>query len=401
MINERSVLTISQVNQYVKLLLDGDETLQYLWVRGEISNFKRHYASGHLYFSLKDADGLIRAVMFRSAADKVRFTPADGMKVLARGRVSAFPRDGQYQLYVEEMQPDGMGALYLAYEQLRAKLASEGLFDAVRKKPLPKYPERIGIITSATGAAIHDMITVTGRRFPAAELYLYPSQVQGPEAPRQLIGALSYFNRTKSVDVIIIGRGGGSLEDLWAFNNETLARAVAASEIPVISAVGHESDFTICDFAADLRAATPSAAAELSVPSAAQLLEELSGTRQSMDRALVRKIDGLRQKLKVLASGRALSAPIHLVNDRRMTLAFMEEKLDTLTDRKLVDLRGSFAALCGKLDSLNPLSVLSRGYAAVLNEDSGIVKSVKDVHPGERVRIRFCDGEAGAVFDGN
>ena len=401
MMNERSVLTVSQVNQYVKLLLDGDETLQYLWVRGEISNFKRHYASGHLYFSLKDADGLIRAVMFRSAADKVRFTPADGMKVLARGRVSAFPRDGQYQLYVEEMQPDGMGALYLAYEQLRAKLASEGLFDAARKKPLPKYPERIGIITSATGAAIHDMITVTGRRFPAAELYLYPSQVQGPEAPRQLIGALSYFNRTKSVDVIIIGRGGGSLEDLWAFNNETLARAVAASEIPVISAVGHESDFTICDFAADLRAATPSAAAELSVPSAAQLLEGLSGTRQSMDRVLVRKIDGLRQKLKVLASGRALSAPIHLVNDRRMTLAFMEEKLDTLTDRKLADLRGSFAALCGKLDSLNPLSVLSRGYAAVLNEDSGIVKSVKDVHPGERVRIRFCDGETGAVIDGN
>lgn len=401
MMNERSVLTVSQVNQYVKLLLDGDETLQYLWVRGEISNFKRHYASGHLYFSLKDADGLIRAVMFRSAADKVRFTPADGMKVLARGRVSAFPRDGQYQLYVEEMQPDGMGALYLAYEQLRAKLASEGLFDAARKKPLPKYPERIGIITSATGAAIHDMITVTGRRFPAAELYLYPSQVQGPEAPRQLIGALSYFNRTKSVDVIIIGRGGGSLEDLWAFNNETLARAVAASEIPVISAVGHESDFTICDFAADLRAATPSAAAELSVPSAAQLLEGLSGTRQTMDRALVRKIDGLRQKLKVLASGRALSAPIHLVNDRRMTLAFMEEKLDTLTDRKLADLRGSFAALCGKLDSLNPLSVLSRGYAAVLNEDSGIVKSVKDVHPGERVRIRFCDGETGAVIDGN
>ena len=401
MMNERSVLTVSQVNQYVKLLLDGDETLQYLWVRGEISNFKRHYASGHLYFSLKDADGLIRAVMFRSAADKVRFTPADGMKVLARGRVSAFPRDGQYQLYVEEMQPDGMGALYLAYEQLRAKLASEGLFDAARKKPLPKYPERIGIITSATGAAIHDMITVTGRRFPAAELYLYPSQVQGPEAPRQLIGALSYFNRTKSVDVIIIGRGGGSLEDLWAFNNETLARAVAASEIPVISAVGHESDFTICDFAADLRAATPSAAAELSVPSAAQLLEGLSGTRQSMDRALVRKIDGLRQKLKVLASGRALSAPIHLVNDRRMTLAFMEEKLDTLTDRKLADLRGSFAALCGKLDSLNPLSVLSRGYAAVLNEGSGIVKSVKDVQPGERVRIRFCDGETGAVIDGN
>lgn len=401
MMNERSVLTVSQVNQYVKLLLDGDATLQYLWVRGEISNFKRHYASGHLYFSLKDADGLIRAVMFRSAVDKVRFTPADGMKVLARGRVSAFPRDGQYQLYVEEMQPDGMGALYLAYEQLRAKLASEGLFDAARKKPLPKYPERIGIITSATGAAIHDMITVTGRRFPAAELYLYPSQVQGPEAPRQLIGALSYFNRTKSVDLIIIGRGGGSLEDLWAFNNEMLARAVAASEIPVISAVGHESDFTICDFAADLRAATPSAAAELSVPSAAQLLEGLSGTRQSMDRALVRKIDGLRQKLKVLASGRALSAPIHLVNDRRMTLAFMEEKLDTLTDRKLADLRGSFAALCGKLDSLNPLSVLSRGYAAVLNEDSGIVKSVKDVHPGERVRIRFCDGETGAVIDGN
>lgn len=397
--NERSILTVSQVNTYVKLLLDSDETLQYLWMRGEISNFKNHYSTGHLYFSLKDEGGLIRSVMFRSQAQGLRFVPADGMKVLARGRVSSFPRDGQYQLYVEEMQPDGLGTLYLAYEQLRRKLEAEGLFDPARKKPIPKYPERIGIITSPTGAAVHDMMTVTGRRFPLAELLLYPAQVQGPEAPRQLVAGVEYFNRTGSVDVILIGRGGGSLEDLWAFNNETLARAVAASVIPVISAVGHESDFTICDFAADLRAATPSAAAEVAVPSAQELCRTLEKMKQSLDRSLDGRIDSLRRQLQTYATGRALSAPIHLVSDRRMNLAFLSDKLDTLTAHKLSDSRSAFSALCGKLESLSPMAILSRGYSVVRNGEGTLVRSVADARPGDRVKIRFCDGEAGAVID--
>lgn len=400
MINERSILTVSQVNTYVKMLLDSDEILQYVWVRGEISNFTNHYRTGHLYFSLKDADGLIRSVMFRSQAQSLKFVPSDGMKVLARGRVSSFPRDGQYQLYVDEMQPDGMGTLYLAYEQLRRKLEDEGLFDPSKKKPIPPYPRRIGIVTSPTGAVVHDIMTVTARRYPLTELLIYPAQVQGSEAPRQLISGISWFNETGAADVIIIGRGGGSLEDLWAFNHEMLARSVAASKIPVISAVGHESDFTICDFAADLRAATPSAAAELAVPSAYELKRTFDGTLQRLDRSVAEYMEKMRQKLNALSQSRALSAPGHLVEDRRMNLAFLSQKLDVLTDRKLSDERHAFLTVCGKLESLNPIAVLSRGYSAVKTQSGALVKSVHAVSPGDRIRICFHDGEADAVIEG-
>ena len=264
-------LTVTQLNEYIKGILDHDPRLTDVYLRGEISNFKNHYSTGHYYFTLKDEGGMIRAIMFRSSAVKLAFLPEDGMKVVAHGRISAFVRDGQYQIYCDSMEPDGIGALYIAYEQLKRKLEAEGLFDPSRKKPLPKIPSRVGIITSATGAAIRDMINVCGRRFPFAELVLYPSLVQGPDAPAQLIDGVRYFNEKQSVDVIIIGRGGGSIEDLWAFNNEDLAREIAASAIPVISAVGHETDFTICDFVADRRAPTPSAAAELAVPETEEL----------------------------------------------------------------------------------------------------------------------------------
>ena len=264
-------VSVTQLNEFVKALIDGSDCLSNLYVKGEISNFKNHYGTGHYYFTLKDDGGLIRAVMFRSSAAKLKFMPENGMKVVVHGRVSAFVRDGQYQLYADSMEPDGVGALYIAYEQLKKRLESEGLFAPERKRPLPKIPTRVGIITSATGAAVRDMIHVAGRRFPFAKLILYPSLVQGPGASAQLIEGVKYFNRTASVDVIIIGRGGGSIEDLWAFNDEQLARTVAASQIPVISAVGHETDFTICDFVADRRAPTPSAAAEIALPETAEL----------------------------------------------------------------------------------------------------------------------------------
>lgn len=264
-------LTVTQLNEYVKMLLDADPLLSGIWVRAEISNFKHHYQTGHFYFSLKDEGGLVRAVMFRFHAQKVPFVPKDGLKVLVHGRVSSFVRDGQYQLYVDEMLPDGKGAMFFAFEQLKKKLEAAGLFDEARKKTLPRYPASIGIVTSPTGAAIRDMMNILGRRFPCAQLYLYPAQVQGSEAPGQLIAGVEFFNKKKKTDVIIIGRGGGSAEDLWAFNNEQLAYAVAASKVPVISAVGHESDFTICDFVADKRAPTPSAAAELAVPDRLEL----------------------------------------------------------------------------------------------------------------------------------
>lgn len=267
-------LTVTQLNEYIKRLIDTTPQLSDVYVKGEISNFKNHYSTGHFYFTLKDEGGQLRSVMFKSFASKLRFMPEDGMKVTAHGRISSYVRDGGYQLYCDMIEPEGVGSLYVAYEQLKKKLEYEGLFDASRKKPLPKIPSKVGIITSATGAAIRDMINVCGRRFPFATLVLYPALVQGPEAPAQLISGMNYFNAAKNVDVIIIGRGGGSIEDLWAFNDENLARTVAASAIPVISAVGHETDFTICDFVADRRAPTPSAAAELAVPDTAELKEK-------------------------------------------------------------------------------------------------------------------------------
>ena len=285
------VLTIGQLNAYVKSLLDGDDNLNHVYVSAEISNFTNHYRTGHFYFSLKDENAVIRAVMFRSSAQRLKFLPQDGMRVIVRGRVSLYEWDGQYQLYVDDLQPDGVGALNLAYEQLKEKLSKEGLFAPERKKTLPRYPMRVGVVTSPTGAAVRDIINVLSRRFPLAQIILQPVQVQGADAPGQIADAIRLFNEKKAADVLIVGRGGGSLEELWAFNEEEVARAVAASEIPVVSAVGHETDFTICDFAADLRAPTPSAAAELCVPDAQGELARVQMLRHSVFQLVQRRMD--------------------------------------------------------------------------------------------------------------
>lgn len=389
-------LTVTQLNEYIKQLIDQEPRLTDVYVKGEISNFKNHYSTGHYYFTLKDEGGMIRAVMFRSAAGKLPFIPEDGMKVIAHGRVSAFVRDGQYQLYCDNMEPDGVGALYIAFEQLKRKLEGEGLFDPARKRPLPKIPTRVGIITSATGAAIRDMINVCGRRFPYAKLILYPSLVQGPDAPGQLIAGLRYFNETHSVDVIIIGRGGGSIEDLWAFNNEELAREVAVTGIPVISAVGHETDFTICDFVADRRAPTPSAAAELAVPDTAELQRKINNivTREA---GVLRQITARhREKLLLLSGSRVLQTPTAMIDDKRMQIAMLTERLTRAEERILLQGRASLQTETGKLSALNPLAVLSRGYSAVYKKDGTLIRSIDHMQPGDVITIQTDGGEADA-----
>ncbi len=388
----RAVLTIAQLNAYVKQLIDGDGLLANVFVKGEISNFTNHYKTGHFYFTLKDPDSLIRAVMFKSAAAKLKFLPENGMKVIVRGRVSAFVRDGQYQIYVESMEPDGVGSLYIAFEQLKRKLEAEGLFSPARKRQIPKIPTRIGIITSPTGAAVRDMINITRRRFPYAKLTLFPSLVQGPGAAAQLISGVNHFNAAKSVDVIIIGRGGGSIEDLWAFNDETLARTVAASEIPVISAVGHETDFTICDFAADVRAPTPSAAAELAVPDTAELLRKINNIVGHMELSLTKNIGMQRTRLEQLAKSRALTSPQNFIDDKRMAVLSLAGRMEQGIKLSLTNKRGRFASLTASLEALNPMSVISRGYSAVFDDSGRLVKSTKQIKKGDRFKFRTTDG---------
>lgn len=391
-------LTVSQLNEFVKRMLESSAPLQNLTVRGEISNFKNHY-SGHFYFTLKDEASQLRAVMFRSAAARLKFLPEDGMKVTVRGRLSAFVRDGVYQLYCDTMEPDGVGALWVAFEQLKNKLGAEGLFSPERKRPLPKIPARIGVVTSPTGAVIRDIINVTGRRFPMARITLYPSLVQGAEAPGQLIAGLDYFNRTDSADVIIIGRGGGSFEDLWAFNDEALARTVAASRIPVISAVGHDTDFTICDFAADVRAPTPSAAAELAVPDTAELKRKITNLIAREAGILASKVHLDRQRLDALASSRALRDPIGAVEERRLLLDAATDRLRRAEATRVAVRRAGLGEIAGKLSALDPLATLSRGYAAVYRPDGALVRSVGDMHEGERVTVRTVGGEAVCTVD--
>ena len=385
------VISVSQLNRYVKSLLEGDPNLAAVYISGEISNFTNHYKSGHFYLSLKDEGAVVKAVMFRAYASRVPFRPENGMKVIVRARVSLYEKDGSFQTYIEEMQPDGVGALQIAYEQLKAKLAEEGLFDERRKRPLPRYPTRVGVITSPTGAAVRDIINVTGRRFPLAKIILAPVLVQGESAPPQLIGALQYFNEKQAADVIIIGRGGGSIEELWAFNNEGVARAVAASGIPVISAVGHETDFTICDFAADLRAPTPSAAAELAVPDASELQLRLAQLQAASLRSVRHTQETAARRLQGLREKRCLATPLFYVEEQGMRLDYLTRAFAGAAQVQLTRAGTRLAQMGGKLDALSPLKVLSRGYAIGYRKGE-VLKKAADVQTGDAVTLRYADG---------
>ena len=378
------------------MIIDNDELLVSVCVRGEISNFTNHYKTGHFYMTLKDEASLIKAVMFRGNASKLKFLPENGMKVIVTGRVSAYIRDGQYQIYIDSMEPDGIGALYIAYEQLKKKLAAEGLFDREKKKPLPKIPTRIGIITSPTGAAIRDIINILGRRFPLCRPILYPSLVQGDGASAQIIAGIDYFNEKKNVDVLIVGRGGGSLEDLWAFNDEALCRRVAASDIPIISAVGHETDFTLCDFAASVRAPTPSAAAELAVPESSELKRKINNVNARMELLCEQRIKLLKEKLTALSNSRVLTNPMNFIDDRKMALGMTEDKLITRMNTLLERKKSSLVSHAAKLDALNPLSVVARGYSAVFDNEGKLIKSISQTKKGDMVSFMVTDGKISA-----
>ena len=392
-------LTVTQLNEYIKAKIDADGFLSRVIVKGEISNFTNHYKTGHFYFTVKDEGSLIKAVMFRSAASKLNFVPENGMKVLVRGRVSAFVRDGQYQLYCDGMEPDGIGALYFAFEQLKKKLAAEGLFDEARKKPLPKIPTRIGVITSPTGAAIRDIINILGRRFPYAKVILYPALVQGAEAAPSLIAGMQYFNAQRNVDVIIIGRGGGSIEDLWAFNSEELARTVAASVIPTISAVGHETDFTICDFVADRRAPTPSAAAELAVPETHELMRKIDNIIGRMSLLISKRIENGRQILNFYSTQGVFAHPERMFEERKMQLLMLGQRLDGAVGAKLTKERYRLSERTAKLEALSPLGILSRGYSVASDKSGKVIASVNDTKAGEHFSLRVKDGTVQATVD--
>ena len=366
------VITVSQLNRYVKSLLEGDANLAAVYIGGEISNFTNHYKSGHLYMSLKDEGAVVKAVMFRAYASKLAFTPENGMKVIVRARVSLYEKDGAFQIYIEEMQPDGVGALQIAFEQLKKKLAAEGLFEASRKKPLPRYPARVGVITSPTGAAVRDIFNVLGRRFPLARVVFTPVLVQGEGAPAQLVAALRRFNETNAADVLIIGRGGGSIEELWAFNDETVARAVAASRIPVISAVGHETDFTICDFVADLRAPTPSAAAELAVPDQHQLAARLTQLYGALRQSALHRVEVEKTRLASIRGKRCLATPLFYVEEQGMRLDYFVRRFAAAARVQTSRAEGRLSAAAGKLDALSPLKVLSRGYSIVYKDGEAV-----------------------------
>ncbi|SBW03472.1 Exodeoxyribonuclease 7 large subunit [uncultured Eubacteriales bacterium] len=388
---EEAVLSVSQLNGYIKSLMDGDAVLAEVAVRGELSNYKV-YPSGHHYFSLKDAEGVLRCVMFRREAVGMRFRPENGMKVIAYGRVTVFPRDGQYQLYCGGMTPDGAGDLHVAFEQLKAKLQAEGLFDEGHKKPIPKFPARIALVTSPAGAAVRDMLRILGARWPMSKVAVVPVRVQGAEAPAEIAAAISWVNRYRCADLIITGRGGGSMEDLWAFNEEVVAKAIYASEIPVISAVGHEPDVTIADFVADLRAATPSNAAELAVPDQNDIYERLYRLSDRFSQATSRRLTRERQRLEYLSRSRALQSPLNYIQDRRVLLDYQRDRLAHGLTAALGRERARFARLAAALDAMSPLKVLGRGYAIAQKEDGDVVRSVKDVMPGERLVLRVSDG---------
>ena len=387
----QQVFSVTQINEYIRSRMDADPMLTQVAVRGEISNYKL-YPSGHHYFTIKDEGGALKCVMFKGNALRLRFRPENGMKIIAMGKISVFPRDGAYQLYCSAMVLDGVGDLHAAFEQLKAKLAAQGLFDPAHKKPIPKYPKVIGIVTSSAGAAVHDMLRIIRKRYPLTEVRLFPVRVQGVEAPPEIVGAIRYANRYKMADVLIVGRGGGSIEDLWAFNDERVAYAIYESEIPVISAVGHEPDVTISDFVADLRAATPSNAAELAVPDQDTLLQTLDTMSDSMTTCLSRQVKNARQHLRVLSSGAALKSPTAYLDQKRKTLELLNSRLVSNQKSTLDKKKQRFVGLTAKLDAMSPLKVLTRGYAMASTEDGSVLRSVRQVKPGDCVNVSLGDG---------
>ena len=392
-----SVFSVTQINEYIKMTLEASPVLKSIFLRGEISNLKSNYASGHLYFSLKDASSSIRAVMFRSSASRLKFKAESGMTVIVHGRISTYSVSGDYQIIIDDMQPDGAGALAIAFEQLKKKLSAEGLFDEDRKRPIPRFARTVGIVTSASGAALHDMINVSGRRDPSARIIVYPSYVQGELAPASLVGGIRFFNKVCKVDVIIIGRGGGSAEDLWCFNDEMLARTVAASEIPVISAVGHETDYTICDFVADMRAPTPSAAAELAFFDAHEVLQRADALNRRADASLFGRVREFESRLQLLERDVKLRSPQRVLEDKIARLIRLTERLDGLGSERVDGASRDFAMLCTRLEAVNPLAVLARGYAVAENARGEIISSVYDVKVNDNVKIQLFDGQLSAT----
>ena len=399
MVEERKALSVTEVNLYVKDVIARDDLLCNISVKGEISNFKAH-SSGHMYMSLKDESGVIRAVMFRSSAAKLTFKPENGTKVIAHGRIGVYERDGQYQLYIDGMEPEGQGDLYVAFEKLKLKLSKEGLFDQSHKKPLPKYPKKVGVVTAPTGAAIRDIINVLTRRFTYSDIVLYPVLVQGENSAESIVSAIEYFNKEKTADVLIVGRGGGSIEDLWSFNEEIVARAIYNSEIPIVSAVGHEIDFTISDFVADLRAPTPSAAAELVVPSQIELNEKFNNVYKMIYRQAMRVIEKRRLQVDRLSERPILKNPIRVIDDERQYLDSISHMLETNFKAKISEKRQSLVEKAAKLDSLSPLGTLARGYAVPKDNSGKVISSIKQVSVGDTVFVRVSDGEFKAeVFE--
>ena len=388
---EQPIFGVSEVNQLVKQMLDGEPMLQGICVRGEVSNYKM-YPSGHHYFTLKDPGGALRCVMFRGQASRLRFRPENGMEVIAQGRIAVFPRDGAYQLYCDALTPVGAGDLAAAFEQLKAKLYAEGLFDPAHKKPLPPYPERIAIVTSSAGAAVHDMIRILRRRWPLTKVVLLPVRVQGAEAPPEIAGAIRYADRWKVGDVIVTGRGGGSMEDLWAFNDERVARAIYDAGLPVISAVGHEPDVTIADFVADARASTPSNAAEIAVPDQEAMRQWLRGASARLEQSESARLAALRQRLEALAGKRALRDQLAYVQDKRMDLVHVQQRLGDLSAGLVARKGRQLSVLGASLDAMSPLKVLGRGYAVARGASGEILRSWRDVEPGGRAAVTLGEG---------
>jgi len=393
--NEQT-LTVTQLNNFIKDIIESEPMLSNVYVCGELSNYKM-YPSGHHYFTLKDRESSIRCVMFRRSAARLRFRPENGMRVVVCGRISVYPRDGAYQLYCEAISPEGIGDLQLAFEQLKSRLSEEGLFDASHKKPLPQFPGRIAIITSSAGAAVHDMIRILGHRWPMAKLLVLPVRVQGAEAPPEIVGAIRYANEFDVADLIITGRGGGSMEDLWAFNDERVARAIYESRIPVISAVGHEPDVTISDYVADRRASTPSNAAEIAVPDKRDITDALESYDIRASQAVRKKLSQLSERLEAYRNKQVLKSPTAYIDNRRMELDRSRDRLIRAQEQTLNRSRQQFISLTAALEAMSPLKVLTRGYAIAANSDGKCIKSITELAAEDRLRLTLSDGSADCV----